>query len=300
MTSYSPVYSVKYYRDGVYKLIKFKHGFGVRLPSDGSEDPVSASSEEKFASAISRSRSVVHQLALCNDWQYFFTGTLNPEWHDRSDLFHFRNTFSQYIRDFRKKPGYESLAYLLVPEKHKDGSWHLHGFLSGLPDSALSSFVRGIHPLKLVDKGYFNWGAYAKKFGFCSLAPIRSLDATANYIVKYISKEVSSSVSELGGHTYFSSTGLRRAVDYGSVYGSFLSLDALLTHHWDFCSTGFVRNVSWSFWFDYIDDSDIDFFVLDEPVSEAPDSPFFEQLVFAGFPSAGSSKGRMSDSHSGD
>ena len=30
-----PIYSVKYYRDGVYKLVKFPGGLRMRLPKDG-------------------------------------------------------------------------------------------------------------------------------------------------------------------------------------------------------------------------------------------------------------------------
>lgn len=288
MTSFYPVYSVKYYREGLYKLIKFESGRGVRLPSDDREGEA-PSHDEKFASALSRSRSVVHQLVLCNDWQYFFTGTLNAEWYDRFKLFNFRNDLSQFFRDLRKQSGYENLAYLLLPEKHEDGAWHFHGFLSGIPDSALTHFVPGVHPRYLIDKGYLNWGAYAKKFGFCSLGPIRCLEAVANYILKYITKEVQTSVVEIGGHTYFCSVGLRRALNYGSIFTSFLSLDALLTHHWDFCSTGFVRGVSWDFWNGFLLDFDDEALALDflcDP--EEPSDVFpFEQLVFAGFPPGG-------------
>lgn len=102
---------------------------------------------------------------MCNSWEYFFTGTLNPEWHDRHNLDRFRSAFAQWIRDQRKK--YRSnIRYVFVAERHKDGAWHLHGLLSGIPQDRLSRFVPGIHPRRLVDGDYLNWGDYAKKFGF--------------------------------------------------------------------------------------------------------------------------------------
>lgn len=278
-------YSVKFYRDGLYKLIKFKSPRGVSLGKDREEASVS---EQKLDPAFSRARSVIYQLCVCNDWQYFFTGTLNPEWHDRSNLFHFRSAFTQFIRDLRKQPGYENLSYVLIPEKHKDGSWHMHGLLRGLPESALTPFVRGIHPKKLVDGGYLNWGAYAKKFGFCSLDHINDLDAVAGYLTKYISKDLAASVVDVGGHTYFCTRGLRRALSYGHIYGSDIALDSFLTYEGRFCSTGYVKDVPWHFWLDYMDVSQMDIFSVDDPVVEdILESPEFEQLVLAGFPSAG-------------
>lgn len=275
-------YSVKFYREGLYKLIKFNSPRGLSV-GKGREE--ARTYEEKLDASISRSRSTLLQLILCNDWQYFFTGTLNPAWWDRGDLFSFRNTFAQYIRDLRKQPGYKDLAYVLVPEKHLDGSWHLHGFLSGIPDSALSPFVSGIHPKKLVDAGYLNWGAYAKKFGFCSLGHIRNLDAAAFYVTKYVTKELETSISEIGGHTYFPSRGLHRALSYGRIYGVQPALDLFLTYDCRYCSTGWIKDAPWHFWFDYIEPGPSDVFSVDDPmVDEVLSSPDFVQCVIAGFP----------------
>lgn len=228
---------------------------------------------------------MVYQLCICNDWQFFFTGTLNPAWHDRNNLFSFRNEFAQFVRDLRKKSGYENLAYVLIPEKHKDGAWHMHGLLRGIPVSALTPFVSGIHPKYLVDAGYLNWGAYAQKFGFCSLDCINDLDAVAGYLTKYISKDLAASVVDIGGHTYFCTRGLRRALAYGRIYGADLALDSFLEYEGRFCSTGYVKDVPWHFWLDYMDVSQMDIFSVDDPlVDEILSSPEFEQLVIAGFP----------------
>lgn len=277
----TPTYSVKYYRDGLFKLIKFNSPRGISL-RDREEEK---SSDEKFSSALSRAKSVIFELAMCNDWQFFFTGTLSPDSHDRGDLFSFRNQFAQFVRDLRKKSGYEQLAYVLIPERHKDGAWHMHGLLAGLPDQALSYFVPGIHPQSLVDGGYRNWDDYSKKFGYCSLGRIRDRDAVSAYLVKYISKDMQSSVTAVGGHTYYCSRGLNRSVPYGYVYGSYMTLDRFLDNHAQFCSTGMVRDVPWSFWFDYIDLSNIDFILSDDDVVDCVVyDDRGDQLVISGFP----------------
>ena len=55
----------------------------------------------------------------------------------------------------------------------------------------------------------YNWTAYADKFGFCDLEPIKNAEAVSKYIQKYICKDLARSVSEVGAHMYYRSRGLR-------------------------------------------------------------------------------------------
>lgn len=280
-----PDYSVKYFRPGFYRLVRFKRS---PLGFSGKPTENQAKGVRKHESSISRARSVVFQLAMCNHWDFFFTGTLNPEWHDRYNLDRFRSSFAQWIRDQRKR--YRSdIRYLFVCEQHEDGAWHLHGLLSGIPGDRLSRFVPGVHPLKLVNGDYLNWGDYAKKFGFCSLGPVRDEMGCAFYLEKYISKDMDRSVSALSAHTYNCSRGLRRAVPFGRIYGVHSDLAHYLTSDYEFCSCGFVRDVDWDFWCDYCDvDEFVDSF-LPPPALELPDRsepcPEWSQMVLFGFPS---------------
>lgn len=247
----SPSYSVKYYRDGFYKLVRFDRGLSVRLPNDDKVLDQKEKSDGKLSQSLSRARSVVLQVGLCNDWDYFFTGTINPSWFDRYDLDGFYKVFSQWIRDCRKK--YDcKIQYCLVPELHKDRAWHLHGFLRGIPRSMLSEFVPGIHPQKLIDNGFLNWGLYSQKFGFCSLAPIRDSIGCAFYVSKYITKDSAASVADFGAHTYYCSIGLKRAQPLGFVFGRFSALDRYITNDCQFCSFGYVDDCPWHFWLDYL------------------------------------------------
>ena len=282
-----PDYSVKYFRPGFYKLVRFK-----RSPLGFSGKPTVNKSKgiEKHEASISRARSMVFQLAMCNHWEYFFTGTLNPEWHDRHNLDRFRSSFAQFVRDCRKR--YQSdIRYLFVCEQHKDGAWHMHGLISGIPQDRLSRFVPGIHPSKLVNGDFLNWGDYAQKFGFCSLGPVRDEMGCAFYLEKYISKDMDRSVSELSAHTYNCSRGLCRAVPFGSIYGVHSDLSRYLTADYEFCSCGFVRNVTWDFWCGYCEvDGYLDSVFPLEDIPAVPDHPApcaeWEQMVLFGFPSS--------------
>lgn len=175
--------------------------------------------ETKLSQSYSRARRRVYALAACNPWEYFVTLTLSADKRDRGDLSAFRSALSQYIRDLRKRRGYD-IKYLLIPELHSDGSaWHMHGLLSGLPESALRRNANG----------FYEWGGYADRFGFMSLSPVRSLERVAAYVTKYITKDLSARAEEHGAHLYFASHGLQKEEEIG--IGFVDNADAVC---WDF------------------------------------------------------------------
>jgi len=174
------------------------------------DSPSSVGEDGRAACNVSRARSAVYELAACNPWQYFVTLTLDATKYNRYDLKKWRADFSQWVRNFNRIHGF-CVKYLLIPEKHKNGAWHMHGFFCGVPDSELSEFLPGKHPQKLIDGGYRNWKRLADKFGFVSLGRVRDLDAAAVYACKYVTKEMSVEALESGAHMYYASQGLQRA-----------------------------------------------------------------------------------------
>lgn len=182
--------------------------------------------DEKLKDNITRAKNTIFELAYCNPWDWFFTGTLNPDKYDRTDLDKFHKTLTQWLRDYSKKYNLK-IKFLFVPELHKDGkSWHIHGFLYGLPVEHLEQFRLGDTMSKglaeKVKKGetVYNWVAYSMKFGFCDLEPIRNHEAVSKYIIKYIHKSLAMSVKELNAHLYYVSRGLKRAelIKKGTMY----------------------------------------------------------------------------------
>lgn len=159
--------------------------------------------DKKLRQNLFRARNTIFEYAYCNEWDYFFTGTLDQKKIARDDLSEFEKKFSQMVRDERKK-GYD-IQYLIVPELHSDlHSWHCHGLLKGLPSSSLRNF-----------KGEkYNWLTYEKKFGFNSLENIRSHEAVSKYMTKYVTKCYYSNkgVQEVGKHLYLVSRGLKKGL----------------------------------------------------------------------------------------
>lgn len=202
-----------------YKLTAFKNLRVNGIEDDIERPPKGTVNDEKLEDNISRARSKIFELAICNEWQYWCTFTLDPKKYDRMNLELFKKDFSRFIRNQRIKLK-SKIDYLLVPELHSDGkSWHMHGFINGLPESELRLFNQKEKlPLKLLEKInqgdlVHDWKAYRQKFGFNDLELVRNHEACSKYITKYISKELSNCVTELGGHLYYCSQGLQRAVE---------------------------------------------------------------------------------------
>lgn len=213
-------YVLKVFGYGENKRIKLIHMNVLR--NEGVEDEndkgkVRGVNSEKLEESICRTRSKIFELAFCNPWSWFFTGTLDPKKYDRTDLKKFHSDLTNWLRQYNRYHGTQ-IKFLLIPELHSDGkSWHMHGFFYDLPQEHLTRFQIGdrmgkalAEKVKIGDEVY-NWCAYQKKFGFCDLEPIRNAEAVSKYITKYISKNLATSVTELNAHMYYHSRGLQFA-----------------------------------------------------------------------------------------
>jgi len=241
-----PTYCIKQFNDSTYSVTKFKRSglscIRFREPEEIKEN------ETKMENAFSRARSMIKQYGLCNEWDYFVTLTLDKKKYNRYELGVFRKDLAQFVRDMRKKYGVNGgkrLSFVFVPENHKDGAWHMHGFIYGLPESAVEPFKRGVHPDYLVDNGFLNWPDYAKKFGFVSLGVIKDQVSTVLYTTKYINKDIKALADLKGEHLYMASRPLATAQKVADVYGSYMELDSKLTEHYKFCSTGLIVGETW-------------------------------------------------------
>lgn len=237
-----PSYNLYRYRHDFYKIVHFK-STAPRMAAVSREKSEGFKYEDKLPQALSRARRVCLELALCNDWKWFATFTIAKDNFDRKNLDGFYERFSEWLK-YQKKKYQLKIPYLLVPEQHGDGSWHMHGFFNGDIDKFLVPFEEEYKagkdiPWKLVEKGYSNWPKYQKKFGFCSFGEIRDHDATAFYATKYISKSFQGDARRVGLKLYYCSQGLNRATYYDSVYGPCAPLNACLQNHYEHCDTGF-------------------------------------------------------------
>lgn len=282
-------YSIKQCNGSSFKIAKFSNP-PLRGFSSGKKKQ-EWTNEEKLSQSRIRAKRTVCELAMANDFEWFVTITINKELHNRYNIANIMGKLSQFMRDTRKKAGYENLQYLLVPERHKfnpkydtdEAAWHIHGFLSGIPESALSDFIPGLHPDRLCNKGYKNWELCMRKFGWTSLNRVRDHVSVAFYVCKYITKDLEKNVCFVGGHMYYPSRGLKRPVYLGYCYDQSDVLDRCIRKQTPFCDIGWLFD-DISALFGVVDDWCVDpLFVIEEDHLVISPSEEYQQLLIADF-----------------
>lgn len=129
--------------------------------------------------SMRRARAKLRRLALANDFQYFVTLTLDPAKIDRYDGAAVTKALSRWCDNMVRRHG---LRYILVPERHKDGAFHFHGFMAGtgLQATASGHQIGGREAYNLPQ-----W-----TLGFTTAQPLYGeYPAAVAYCCKYIGKQ---------------------------------------------------------------------------------------------------------------
>ncbi len=204
---------MRYYDFNIYKLgNEYKIVYLNRFYNDEpyvKKEYINKMVNDKWLSNISRAKSSILGYALCNDWQYFCTFTLDKTKYDRFDLKTWSKDFSQYLRNQKRLHNLD-ISYLLIPELHKDGAWHMHGLINGIAWDDLLLFERYVHPDILVDKGYRYHKGILDKFGFNSFGKVKNKAAVSRYILKYVSKSINNTSINKGYRLFYNSQGLNK------------------------------------------------------------------------------------------
>ena len=213
-------YSIKKYNSDSYKItlnkMPFKpRGFELERKYNYSRDV----NEYKLSNNVIRAKMKVFEYAMCNDFDYFVTLTLDKDKYQRDDLNKYIKDLGQFIRDYRKKYQVD-IQYLLIPEKHEDKvSWHMHGLIKGIPIEHLRKFtLNEILPYRLREliaagRDIYDWTKYQEKFGWVTIERVMCQERISKYITKYIKKSLDNDrgVTEKNKKLYYSSRGLKQA-----------------------------------------------------------------------------------------
>lgn len=182
---------------------------------------------KKLLESIARSRSKVQEYALCNDWQYFVTFTIDGKKYDRFDLKKYKKDFSQFINNFNRGRQ-QKVKYVIIPEKHENGAWHMHAIFMGLSAADLKEYTyeypwpktavhsEGAIPNYIrekIDTGnpIYYWEEYEKRFGYNVFDVVQDKNKVSSYILKYFTKNLSKSIKDLNSNLYYPSHGLSKA-----------------------------------------------------------------------------------------
>lgn len=212
-------YKIVWYGNGCGgKVVRFKAGnpYGEKIGVRSSTKSDEEREEERLKNSLSRTRRRIFEIAACNPWAWFFTGTLDGEKCDRNDLNGTFKRLSQFLRDYRKKQTGERITYLIVPEQHKDGAWHFHGLINGISEAELHKFrLSDKIPVRIkrtIQNGtdVYSWDEYAKRFGYTTFTRTRSHEAVSKYVTKYITKEMQTANIGSGRHMFYASQKLNK------------------------------------------------------------------------------------------
>ena len=163
--------------------------------------------------AIRRAKSSIRDYVKTNvDLNYFVTYTLDPKLMDRYDSTAIYAKVRAWLSNGVARKGFK---YVLVPEKHKDGAWHFHGFVNvPLEWNYGYSLCRSIPPIGVISSS----AEVSVSPIDSSASPISvnssSRDKCINYVVSYIKKNM----EKFNGRYYLHSKNLDKPVKiYGNV-----------------------------------------------------------------------------------
>lgn len=173
-----------------------------------STTPKKISDEELYQQANRIKKRIRHYM-LCNDFDLFWTLTFDSEKINSYDYLVVKAKIRAWLKGQREKHG--KFSYLFIPELHKSGRLHFHGVTGGF--SPTLTKARNIKTGRLVKKnGKQVYNADSYYLGFSTVTQIDSSEKVANYITKYITKELLAIPFGYKQPKYFSSRGLVKPI----------------------------------------------------------------------------------------
>lgn len=170
-----------------------------------------------LARARRRARGQLRDYALANEMAYFVTLTLDAARCDRYDMSAIMRRVNRWLDNLVRREG---VAYVLVPERHKDGAVHFHGlFTAPLPvvDSGTVVPPEGGKPRRprsarqraawLSDGGHIVYNVPGWPYGFSTAMTLYgAYSAAVGYVCKYVGKQT----EKIGGRWYYHGGVLRK------------------------------------------------------------------------------------------
>ena len=159
---------------------------------------------EDLERSMRRARGKLRRLALANDFRWFVTLTIDPAKCDSFDGAAVVKKLNAWCSNMVQRKG---LRYILVPERHKSGRIHFHGFFNDCLD--------------IVDSGHMDRQGHKVynlpqwSLGFTTaIALYDDYTRAVGYVCKYVGKQG----EKPAGRWYYSGGDLREPqVDYAEI-----------------------------------------------------------------------------------
>ena len=199
-------YKVKAYNDGDYRVISYENerlktnpkltqNFSTNIELSDEEKEIRYQESRKHN--LYKTKTKLRDYARNNDFDKFWTLTFDPKICGLSDDLRFDEMHKWLKRMTRK---YGTFNYLAVPERHKSGQIHWH-------------VMTGVFEPELIDSGkkwknkvIYNCPEW--EYGFTNVQRVRSKKRIANYVSKYITKDLMDSPARKHKKKYWASRSL--------------------------------------------------------------------------------------------
>lgn len=162
-----------------------------------------------------RAKAKFRDYALCGDWDTFVTLTLDGEKVDRFDIKATTKKVGKKLDNLVKR---KDLSYVLVPELHKSGAIHFHGFWNSqaLEDSGTMKDPNVKKPRKVSKKRQAERLSQGWKIVYnlpdwtLGFSTAIKLDGDRMKAINYCSKYITKGEDKIGGRWYYSGGILRK------------------------------------------------------------------------------------------
>lgn len=209
--------------------------FDKRLNFDACvwSDSVLSLSERSFVNSLrsslrkdnlKRAKDTIFDLVSCNEWTFFFTGTIDPKKYDSNNVDKLKPKLRKWFNNMVER---YSISYICIFEYHKKGGIHLHGLIKENPfyplrlvDSGTKSYFGFKKPMRDrtalkhgldVSKGHVVYNLSTWKFGFSTaIRCYGSQGSLSSYMTKYITK----SNQKIMGRYFWHSQDLKRPTTF--------------------------------------------------------------------------------------
>lgn len=194
----------------------------AQQPRERQERDKTEAAAEDLERSMRRARAKLRRLALANEFRWFVTLTIDPAKVDSHDGAAVVKKLNAWCSNMVQRRG---LRYILVPERHKKGGIHFHGFFSDALDYQDSGTIKppeGGKPRKprsaaqreawLRDGGQIVYNLPGWTLGFTTAMELYGeYPAAVAYVCKYIGKDG----EKPAGRWYYSGGELREpTVEY--------------------------------------------------------------------------------------
>lgn len=184
------------YEDFVqYRFYKKPVVDGMKREHHKAEEQTAQQKERSRKSSINRTKQSIYEFAYNNTWELFITLTFSPEKTNRYDYDEVVRKTTKWLNNLKSRNCYD-LKYLIVPEMHEDGAFHIHGLLANcdglkLVDSGRVAIGKKAC-LRNVKNEHFPWIYNIEnwKWGFSTATRVVDNAKCCSYICKYITKDM--------------------------------------------------------------------------------------------------------------